>query len=363
MRLNLDRFCFILVGVIIAFALVEKVLFISKFGHPSGDDIPLHLQIVQGWLDFENPLLNEKYFINGYPRPPAMHITIALLAVLPFVSVLAAVNFFEIILFPATLVATFYLVHKQTDVFTASLSILILSTSAAFWDRGVQVIPQAFDVLLFPVAVWLFLQGRRIYIPVCIYLIYNHWGYAILLISSLFIFSLMYRKEKIRDFGIIAVVSIPLALIMMLNAGPMLAESSSMNEAQELAVLTEPLFAVKYLGYPLFFLIFISVIHLRYLKLQDFERITLLWILALLPMAIFFPDRFIEYVAQPLAIVGGIVLADLLKDEKARAGLLFAVFLFAFLTQYYLYLALFSPHGIWMPLDTLSPFVEPMQQM
>ncbi len=94
MRPSFDRFCFILVGAIIAFTLFEKVLFVSKFGHPSGDHIQLHLPIIQGWLDFENPLLNEKYFINGYPRPPAMHITIALLAVLPFVSVLSAVNFF-----------------------------------------------------------------------------------------------------------------------------------------------------------------------------------------------------------------------------------------------------------------------------
>jgi hypothetical protein len=361
MRPGLNSLCFILVGIIVAFTLFAKALFVTKFGHPSGDDIQLQLPIIQGWLDFENPLLNEKYFINGYPRPPAMHLTIALVAVLPFVSLLTAVNFFEIILFPGVLLATFYLVYKKTDVFTAALSVLILATSPAFWDRGAQVIPQAFDVLLFPIAVYLFLEGRRLYIPICIYLIYNHWGYALLPIGSLFIFSLIYKKEKIRDFGIIALASIPLAVVMIFNVGAMLAESSRMNEAQELAVLTEPMFAIKYLGYPLFFLIFISAARLRYVKLQDFEKLVLFWILALLPMVVLFPDRFIGYVAQPLAIVGGVVLADLLKNNKARAGILFAVFLFALLSQYYFHAALFSPQGIWMPLDTLSPFVISLQ--
>jgi hypothetical protein len=190
-------------------------------------------------------------------------------------------------------------------------------------------------------------------------LIYNHWFYAVLPVCALFIFSLVNKKDKIRDFGIIAIACVPLAAVMLLNSGAMLAESSGLNEAQELAVLTEPLFAIKYLGYPLFFLIFISAMHLRYMKLQDFERLILLWILTLLPMAVFFPDRFIEYVAQPLAIIGGVVMANLLKDDKARIGVLFAVFLFALLSQYYLYSALFSPRGIWMPLDTLSPFVRP----
>jgi hypothetical protein len=359
MRLNLNTLCFVLVGAIVVFTLVEKALFISKFGHPSGDDIKIYLTIAQGWHDFENPLFNEKYFFSGYPRPPAMPVTIALLSFVPLVSMLGVVNFLEIFLFPAILVATFYLVYKYSDVLTASLSTLILATSPAFWDRGAQVIPQAFDVLLFPVAAYLFLSGRRLYIPICIFLIYNHWLYAVLPVGALFVFSLMYRKERLRDFGVIAIACTPLAAVMILNAGAMLAESSGMNEAQELAALTEPLFAIKYLGYPLFFLIFISALYLRYMKLQDFERLVLLWILTLLPMVVFFPDRFIEYVAQPLAIIGGLVLADLLKNEEVRTGLLIAVFLFALLSQYYLHTALFSPQGVWMPLDTLSPFVRP----
>jgi len=357
MRLGLNALSFILVGVIVAFVFFAKIFFVYKFGHPSGDDIQLHLPIIQGWLDFENPLLNEKYFINGYPRPPAMHLTVALVAMLPFVSLVAAVNFFEIIIFSAALITTFYLVYKKTDVFTASLSVMILAESPAFWDRGAQVIPQAFDVMLFPIAVYLFLEGRRLYIPICIYLVYNHWAYAILPIGSLFVFSLIYKKEKLKDFGIIALASIPLAAVMLLNASAMFAESSRMNEVQELAVLNEPFFVVKYLGYLLFFLVFMSAARFRYIKLHEFEKLVLLWILALLPMSILFPDRFIGYVAQPLAVIGGIVLADLIKNGKARACILFAVFLFALLSQYYFHVALFSPRGIWMPLDTLSPFV------
>lgn len=359
MRIN--TFYFTLVGIIVAFTFAAKIIFISKFGHPSGDDIHIHMEIVRGWLNLENPLLNEKYFYNGYPRPPAMHLTIALMSLIPFVSLVAAVNSLEIILFPLILTATFYLVYKRSDTFTASLSTLLLATSIAFLDRGIQVIPQAFDVLLFPLAAYLFLAGRKAHIPICVYLIYNHWGYAVLPVGALFTFSLIYKRERLSDFGIIAAACVPLAAVMILNSGPMIAESAGINEAQELAVLTEPLFAIKYLGYPLFFLIFISAIRLKYIPLHDFEKLILLWILALMPMAIFFPDRFIGYVAQPLAIFGGIVLADFFKGERVRAAMIFSVFLFALLSQYYLYYALINGQNIWMPLDTLSPFVRPIQ--
>ncbi len=359
MRLNVNALCFVLVGLVVAFTILEKALFVSRFGHPSGDDIQIYLKIAQGFRDFENPLFNEKYFFAGYPRPPAMPVTIAILSFVPFVSMLAVANFLEIFLFPSILIATFYLVHKQTDVFTASLSTLILATSPAFWDRGAQVIPQAFDVMLFPVAVYFFLAGRRLYIPICVYLIYNHWGYALLPVGALFVFSLKYRKKELKNFGIIGAASIPLAIVMAVNSGAMLAESSGMNESQEMAVLAEPLFAVKYLGYPLFFLIFVSAARLKYTQLQDFEKLVMFWILCLVPMFVLFPDRFIGYVAQPIAIIGGIILVDILKNEKLRIGLLLAVFIFALLSQYYLYGALFSQQGVWMPLDTLWPFVRP----
>ena len=145
---------------------------------------------------------------------------------------------------------------------------------------------------------------------------------------------------------------------MFYHAPAMLAESGGINEPQELGVLTEPLFAVKYLGYPLFFLIFIIPIHLKFKHPSKIEKIAVFWTAGILPMAIFFPDRFIEYVAQPLAVLGGITVMDMIKSEKLKIIVLILAFLFSAVSVFYFYEALLSVGEVWIPLDTLSPFVR-----
>jgi hypothetical protein len=356
---------FFLLAVLLVLIVVEGAAYIAKYGYPSGSDVSLHLRLSQGWLDLDFPTFNEEYFNKGFPYPPAFHITLASLSLLPFVDLITVANLLQVVLFPLILISTFYLIYRRTDLYTATLSTLILATSPAFWDRGAQVIPQAADLLLFPLVVLLFMEKKDAwFIAGSCYLLYSHWLYAGLPIAALLVYSLIFERERLKVFSAVFLISIPLIILMlshtpaMLEGEAFIPESGGINEPQELGVRTEPLFAIKYLGYPIFFLLIISAIHLKFKGPGEFEKILLIWAVALSPMLIYFPDRFIEYVAQPLAILGGIVLADLVRTERWRVPLLMGMFLFALASQYNFYDALLTSGEVWMPLDTLSPFVR-----
>jgi hypothetical protein len=340
------------------FILYQNYFIFDKFGVATGSDVSLHLRLAEGWRRLDWPIFNQEYFNNGYPYPPAFHLTVAALSTLFFTQPVNIINFLEIVLLPLILVSTFFFVYKKVDSFVATLSILLVSTSPAFLDRGSQVIPQAVDLLLFPIVVYFFLEKRpRPFIAAGCYMVYNHWIYAVFLLFGLSLYSYFGGKGGRSWFYWIGVLSIPLAIVMFIHSPAMIEESSGINEAQEAGVVEEPLFAIKYLGYPLFFLIFITGIHLKFKNITGLEKLLLFWVVGLLPMAPFFPDRFIGYVAQPLGILGALVTGDLIRGAWERRILVFFIFSFSVFTAYFFYSALSLAGEIWMPLDTLSPFV------
>ncbi len=334
-------------------------LIIKETGFPSGSDIGLHLRLANGWMKGDIPVFNESYFNNNYPYPPAFHITLALLSKLLLTEPITIVSLLQVILYPLTYLSTFYLVYRKTDGFTSAMTVILLGTSPAFWDRSSQVIPQAVDLAIFPLAAYLYLTKRdRLFTAASVYLFYSHSMYAALPLLSLFLYSFIYERERLAVFLKILLISIPLIFVIGANLEGLLSESRSINEEQEDAVLREPLFAIKYLGYPLFFLLISSLIHLRFKKPQNFEKLILLWIIALVPMTIFFPDRFIQYLSQPLSILAAITIADVVNNKRIRLFIYLGLIIFALLLQRNLFTTLVQNGEVLMPLDTLSPFVK-----
>ncbi|MFQ5800745.1 MAG: hypothetical protein ACE5HH_03370, partial [Candidatus Hydrothermarchaeales archaeon] len=328
------------------------VFLIIETGRPSGSDINLHLKLADGWLKGDLPLFNKDYFNHGYPYPPAFHLSLALLSILFFTSPIAIVSVLQVVLYPLIYLSTFYLVYRKTGPYIATMTVLLLATSPAFWDRATQAIPQAIDLAVFPLAAYFFLEKRDTRFEVsAAFMFYNHFMYAALLLLSLFLYSLFYERSRLGVFVKAALLFLPLILIMGAHFEAVMSESRSINEEQEWAVLNEPLFAIKYLGYPLFFLLFLSLIHLAFKQVAAFDRLLLLWMASLMPMAVYFPDRFIEYVAQPLAILGAVTLKDLIPQERPRAGILFMLFIFALAVQYNLFATLIQNGEVFLPLD------------
>lgn len=323
-----------------------------------GSDVNLHLRLADGWKDLKWPLFNERFFNSGYPYPPAFHISVAVLSSLAFTTPLEVLSLLEVILLPLLLISTFLFVFHFKGIETAVLGVLLMASGPAFLDRGSQVIPQALDLLLFPPLIFSYIKGyRKAFIGIGTYLVYVHWFYTVLPLFGLFCHSIIMKRSKTRDFVWIGALSLPIIIIMFYHAPAMLAESAGLNELQEIAVINDPLFAIKYLGYPLFFTIYIATIHLRFKKLDEFDTVLVFWIIGLLPMIIFFPDRFLGYIAMPLGILGGLVITDLVRSPALRATIAVGLFLFSFFTAYYFNQALLLTGETWMPLNTLSPFV------
>ncbi len=318
-------------------------------GQRSEGDPAFHLTLVDG-------LLEGKYPRGTYPYPPAFHATNALLSVVLLTSPLQIMTTLKLILFPLAVLSTTYLVMRRAGLYPATLCALLLASSPAFWDRASQVTPQAIDVILLPLAVYFFLEDRRwAFVATGTYLVYNHLAYPLLPLSGLLVYSFLHRGRT-EEFAKIAALSLPLFLFMGLHLSAIHIESASIQTLQEKAVLSEPLFAIKYLGYPLFFLIPLVGIHKRFKGFSEIEIIALFWALFLLPMAVYFPDRLIEYAAQPLAILGAITLDELVRGKKSRLTLLIALGLFSMVSLAALYGALIRGGIVLLPLDTLSPF-------
>lgn len=318
--------------ILVFLSSLNGIIGVLTVGRPSSSDPVFHQKLAEGWLNGDFPLLNEKYFLFGGPYPPAFHLTIAILSKIFFTSPLTIMNLFQIFLFPLILLSTFYLVAKSTDLYTALLSISFLLTSTGFQDRASQVIPQAFDILLFPIVIYFFMKKRKKeFIIISVFLIYNHGIYPILILTSLLIYSMRYEGERRKEFFKIAVYSLPLFLIMSPFLISASAPATLINSAQKDLFFNKSFYGVFYFSYFLFAATAISLYYIRNKNRTEFENILILWSLSLIPLFPFFPDRFVSYVVQPIAILNGIVFGRIFIKKRTNSIFLFFMFLVAIL--------------------------------
>lgn len=313
---------------------------ISMYGGPWTTDFQLHYKIVQAWLDGENPLVNERYFGNNFPYPPAFHLTIAIISKALFTSPYDIFKILQLFLFPLILASTLFLVQRIKNLYVGILAVCLLASGIAFWDRSAQVIPNGFDALFFPLVVFAYMKGYRVLlIAFGTFLVYNHLFYGVILLSALVAHSAKYNREMLRDFGIVGLLCIPLFLIYapyISNFGEFATDGeTSLPEYQR--AITHPLFNVAYLGYFFSAISFFSILHFSTKKLSDFEKILGLWVLALVPLYIMLPHRALPYLAHPLAIMGAITLDDYTKTEKQKNIVLLLLFILSWvyiITEY-----------------------------
>lgn len=337
--------------LLVIISIAGETFVITKYQKPMGSDTVLHSQLASKLLNLEYP------YGPLYPYPPAFHFTIAVLSVLFLADPLQIISALQVIMFSSVILSTYYLLYKKSDPFASILCALLLASSPAFWDRASQAIPQAVDLLLFPLIFYFYLERKdKAFIGVSTFAVYNHFAYSALPIAGLFLHSAL-RGGDIKKFVFVALLSLPLASFMAYNYAGIAAESSGMQSSQEMAVLGEPLFAIKYLGYPLFFLLFAVGVRLRFKTATDLEGVLLIWLMSLLPLAMYFPDRLVQYAAQPLAMLGAIALEGYIKGDKARLALLLGLALFSYVSLMAFYRAQILNGDVLIPLDSLSPFV------
>lgn len=305
---------------------------ISIVGRPLTSDPQMHIEITEAWLAGENPLTNEEYFFNPFPYPPAFHVTIAVLSKVLFTSPVTIFNFLQIFLFSLILTSTLYLVCKVKNFYVGILTVCLLISGIAFWDRSSQAIPNGIDALIFPMIIYFFIRDRkRIFIILSTFLVYNHLFYGMMLLFSLVGYSIKYNRERLRDFGIVGLLCLPLFLLYVPYLGGFIefGTGGETSVAQYKEAVGHPLYNMAYLGYFLSIISFFSILHFSTKKLSDFERMLLFWVIALVPLYVIFPHRGLPYLAHPLSIMGAITLDDYTKNKRQKYIVLLILFLIA----------------------------------
>ena len=326
----------------IAFCVLAALFLSSSLalykGVPGGSDFWYHYSFAEKYANGEMALFDEELMKNnGGPYPPLFHMVLAF-----FVKIGIGVQFaalLQALFYPLALGLTAWLVWKFKGPKAAALTAVLILSSVAFFDRNGQVTPQAFAAIFMPLAACAFFKGKeRLFLLSIIAMVYSHSPYSLLLLAAFVAYALLFSFNKKTVFKAFA-LSVPMVLLILFFLPSMLSAAGNANTMQEEIIRINPLFFFLYYGGAAFlvliaaFLAFASekqsaLVLMKESAVAKLQVFSLVWMVCLLPLVFFFPDRFASYLVAPSAIFASLALCDRVK-EKWFALLLIAVLLFA----------------------------------
>jgi len=291
--------------VVVGLAFLLSVSISLAYSVPIAQDFHFHLGIAKLYAKGENALFNAEAFgPNQMPYPPLLH-----LVFVPFIWFGCVMEFGRVLqcfFYPLALFSCIYLVHKNSDGGNEALYCgLLLMSSTAFFDHSIQVIPQAIDMICYPLAVHFFLKEKMLsFMSTCLIMVYAHGLIALLLFTPFILHELITFQPTKTSFYVIltSFLSFPILTLSLTYLLPGLQyHLGGIQNAQEAAFLAHPLsFTIFYLG-PAMLILSPFLIQLK--NPSNLQKLAIYTILALTPMLFFWPDRFLTYVTMPLAIL------------------------------------------------------------
>jgi len=279
-------------------------------------DYGLHLEYAKEYAKGNIFAAFEKKFIErvnyGVPYPPLFHLFIAIFVLLNIVN--EATIFLQLFSFHIALLSIAFAIYKLTDVKTAILVLLVLTSSGAFFDRVEQVTPQTFDFIFLPLAMYFFKNNKhKSFLIASSIPVYAHSGYGFLILGAFAIYAFLFKKNRkyILHSILICLPIITINLIYLPNAiHYMTTESNPQNQIFKKLFFNgqfEDTFPFTYVGFTIWLLTIPTFFWLeRKIKLQQTNYATLfsfIFFLITICLIPFFADRFISYSAFPLAIL------------------------------------------------------------
>ena len=327
---------FIILTLSLTFSLTLTIS--MSVGKPLGSDFWNHLEIAESYARGENALFNEEFMDpNKGPYPPLFH-----LIFVPFVWLGVAVEFATLLqtfFYPLALFTSVFLVWKKINIRSAAFTAILLFSSIAFFDRSVQVIPQAFDMIFFPLAVYFFLEKKHLPFLISMSIvIYSHGAYSFLLLGSLVLFYLLKWREGSKMIRDMLLVSIPLIILTLFFLPSYMGQTVGINTPQEKFMLESPVFFFEYTGWVPVSLFFVSLIYYFYKRkeLDKMDILTIFWFTVLMVMLPIFPDRFCTYAVVPMSIMASRFLMETSSAYGRGFGLVLLVILFLLALPFYL---------------------------
>lgn len=315
--------------VVLTFFTLMTAGFTTWNGFPAGD-ITLHISYAEIYAGKGCALLAPFAFPNvnyGIPYPPLFHLFLAVFIVLGVLQ--QALVFLQIFLFPIVLLVSYWVVYKLSDARIATLFLLILACSGAFFDRTEQVTPQAIDFICFPLALYFFRKSKEIPFMLSVLIpVYSHSGYGLLLLAPFAIFSLLfdYNRNYVKWALILSLPIIITTIIFIPNAiHYALSESNAQNLIFKDFFLHghfEDAFPFTYIGLTIA-AFSIPAVYFSFKFMRKYTRkdaylfvMSIIFLFTTIFMVPFFADRFVSYSAFPLSILIALFLGFVIRNNS-----------------------------------------------
>jgi len=308
--------------------------------YPVGADVHFHIKVASIWAQGKNGMFSSYVMaINHFPYPPIFHWLFVPSVLLGDPLLFAKI--LQTVFYPGSVATAMYLMRKHVGKEAGLLVGLVLLSSIGYWDRSLQVIPQTFDTLLFPLVLHFYLAKKQLsYIASSMALVYGHGLAAISFIGGIVLLAFFQKRRK-EALAIVA-LTLPLILLSAFYMQGIFTTWGGLDDTpQEIVFWANPvLYALWYLG-PLLMPIVLLIPKVRVSKWEfnsTLEKASILTMLTLLPMAVLWPDRFFGYITLPLAFILSSSISKW-RDRKGKSftGLFAIIFLMAFLNTYAYY--------------------------
>lgn len=306
--------------VLITFILTVMIAVTTRL--PMAEDISFHLEIAKDY--YQGRSMSEVMEETKIPYPPLFHyiLLIGIWLKIPLLFPLMI----QVFLYPLALLSVGLVSKKCLSWKHSVLIVLFLIGSWGFMDRTIQVQPQAFDMILFPLSVYFFLEKKKIMFILNSAVMFQIHSYYSLVLFSAFCLYFLFRRKNIDIIVISLVTFIPVLLMTY----PALLEkfdyTMATTESQEKAT-KNPMFILLYLGSMSVFAI--PALFTADYK-DDFLFLVLCWLIVLSILFILLLDRWITYITLPLSILCSVFVLKI-KNDTIRTMLISAVVMVAIL--------------------------------
>jgi len=331
-----DKLIFFL---IILVTLIFTITTAIHYKLPIGEDITFHLDVANYY--HEGKSFSEVLDIIKTPYPPLFHY---LLLPTYILKTMNWVLFLQIIFYPLALLSIGWIVGKELSWKHAIITVLLLISSYGFFDRVIQVTPQAIDMIFFSLSIYFFLRDKKLgFILSNLVIFYSHSFFGLLLFGAFGLFWLF--KKKGLTIILLSLLTFILVIIMTYPVIMYKADYTvNVVESQNMAVRTKPIFTMMYLGGVVVFIPLLLTLGKKTFK-NDFNSLVLCWMVVLTPLLFTLTDRYITYAVVPLSILASV---GIMKTKGNLRSILIwmVVWMGILLMVYYFYMTLTSSHHI-----------------
>ena len=298
-----------------------------SYSVPVAWDPYFHLGIAEVWARGECGMFSELPMrINHMPYPPLFH-----LMLVPSVWLRQQYTFVRLlqcVFYPLIIGSSMLTVWKHKGKKPAVITGMLLMSCVGVFDDGFQVIPQALDMMLLPVAFHFFLTEKKLpFVAVCTLMIYNHGIASAAYIGGLVLMTLIENRKK-QFFSIIS-LSLPVMVPLLIYIPPALSGTwgGFTDTKVEMTFWQNPLLlTLWYLGPLAFAIPLVAWKSFHWNELARYDKALVLTVYVLfLPMIVVWPDRCLSHSAVPLSLIVAPKLANW-KHRKALYPILAVTF-------------------------------------